>query len=123
MNSILKDWNKQSLTDREDINVDFEPPDVHSSGKDFTLAAKFLTKRTLNVEAVARTFSPLWKSQNDFHIKDASNNIFLFVFESDANTECVLVNEPWSIDKHLVLLQRYKDNTPIWDLIFSSAVF
>ena len=76
--------------------LDFEPPTVHSSGKDFTLAAKFLTKRILNVEAIAKTFSPLWKSQNDFHIKDTSNNILLFVFESDADAERVLVNEPWS---------------------------
>ncbi|KAL0013013.1 hypothetical protein SO802_000082 [Lithocarpus litseifolius] len=93
------------------------------SGKEFTLAAKFLTKRTLIVEAVARTFSPLWKSQNDFHIKDTSNNILLFVFESDANAVPILVNEPWSFDQHLVLLQRYEDNTPIRDLIFFFAVF
>ena len=122
MNSILKYWNNLSLTDREDINVDFEPPDVHISDKDFTLAAKFLTKRTLNVEAVARTISPLWKSQNNFHIKEAGNNILLFVFESDVDTKCVLMNEPWSFDKHLILLQVYEDNTPIRDIIFSSVV-
>ncbi|KAL0014225.1 hypothetical protein SO802_001294 [Lithocarpus litseifolius] len=108
--------------DKEDINVDFEPPDVHISNKDFILAAKFLTKRTLKAEAVARTFSPLWKSQNDFHIKDAGNNILLFVFESDVDTKRVLVNEPQSFDKRLVLLQRYEDNTPIRDIIFSSTV-
>ena len=38
--------------------------------KDFILAAKFHTKRVLNVEAIARNFSQLWHTRNGFKIKD-----------------------------------------------------
>ena len=34
--------------------------DNELSTQNFTMAAKFLTKRALNVEAVTKTFSPLW---------------------------------------------------------------
>lgn len=37
-----------------------------SSTDEFVLAAKFLTKRVLNVEATGRTFKPLWNTRRDF---------------------------------------------------------
>ena len=61
----------------------------------------------LNVEVVARTFRPLWKTKIGFHIQDASDHFLLFVFEEESDVEKVLWCEPWSIDKHLVLFNWY----------------
>ena len=72
--------------------------------KEFVLAAKFLTKRALNVEVVGRTFKPLWRTKKDFKVREAGDHILLFVFELESDAERVLANEPWTFDKHVVML-------------------
>ena len=58
------------------------------------MAAKFLTRRVLNVEAIGRTFKPLWRAKKDFKVRKAGDHVLLFVFELKANAERVLANEP-----------------------------
>lgn len=50
--------------------------------KEFCLAAKFLTKRTLSVDAIANTFQPLWQSKNGFKNKNMGNHRVLFTFNN-----------------------------------------
>lgn len=53
MEDLAQSWKKMSLTDVEETNIDL------SSDKKKTttvLAAKFFTRRSLNIEAVARKF-------------------------------------------------------------------
>ena len=51
------------------------------------LAAKFFTKRALSVEVVAQTFRPLWKTKQEFRIKDLGNHLILFTFEDELDAE------------------------------------
>lgn len=37
--------------------------------------------------------------------------------------EKVLMGEPWSFDRHLVVFQRYKTSTPIEELSFDKVSF
>jgi hypothetical protein len=60
MESIEDLWPRFSLTAKEEVEYDLEEYDKEPS---FLLAAKFITHRVLNVEAVARTFKPLWKAE------------------------------------------------------------
>ena len=76
------------------------------------MAAKFLIKRALNVEAIGRTFKPLWRAKKDFKVREVGDHILLFVFELEVDAEQVLANEPWTFDKHIVLLQRFDGSTP-----------
>ena len=48
---------------------------------EYIIAAKFQTKRALNIEAIIRTFSPLWQSRNGFKVRSAGDYIILFVFK------------------------------------------
>lgn len=66
--------------------------------EEYVLAAKFLMKRTLKVEAVARTFRPLWRKNESFCVSNAGNNILLFEFELEVDVEKVLQGEPWLFD-------------------------
>ena len=75
------------------------------------MATKFLTIRALNVEAIGRTFKPLWRAKKEFKVREAGDHILLFVFELELDTKRVLANEPWTFDKHVVLLQRFDGST------------
>ena len=86
------------------------------------LASKFVTKRVLNVNAVAHTFKPLWKPIGELKIRDVGDNIPLFEFEDILDLERVLEFEPWSYDKHLVVFQKAIDaeSTPLLDYSFTT---
>nr|POF21472.1 hypothetical protein CFP56_18512 [Quercus suber] len=58
-----------------------------------------------------------------FNVKDAVDNYLLFGFESELDVEKVIMGEPWSYDRHLVILHRYDGKTPLADLQLSTAMF
>ena len=89
----------------------------------FIIAAKFLTKRALNIDAIAATFTPLWRSKNGFKIKNLGNHIVLFTFKSKVEVDNILANKPWSFDKHLMVLQRYDGVSEVHELDFSLTPF
>ena len=90
---------------------------------DFVLAAKFFTCRSLNVEAVVKTFRPLWRTRGSFEVSDGGDNILLLAFEMDVDAEKVMQGAPWAFDRHLVVFQRYNGVVPIQDLCFDKMTF
>ena len=54
-----------SLSEKEQI--EFILPEYHRKGE-FIIAAKFITSRFLQMEAVARTFKQLWRTNGGFKI-------------------------------------------------------
>ena len=101
MDSLTKHWLKMSLNVREGEELGL---DDELSSKNFTMAAKFLTRRALNIEVVTRTFSPLWRSVKGFEVRRSSDHVLLFTFEKKEEVERIMSNAPWSFDKHIVLL-------------------
>ena len=91
--------------------------------EEFVLAAKFFTRRVLNIDAIARNFSQLWHSRNGFKIKDLGNHIVLFIFDNKLEVDRVLASQPWSFDKFLVAIQWYEKSTPARDLVFDIVTF
>ena len=96
-------WARFSLSEEEERGADVDGQEetiIHR------LAGKFFTKRVLNVDAVARTFKPLWRPRGELKIRDMGDNILLFEFEDCLDMERVLELEPWSYYKHLVVFQK-----------------
>ena len=87
------------------------------------LTGRFFTKRVLSVDAVARTFKPLWKLIGELKLWDIGENIPLFEFEDNLDLERVLEFEPWSYDKNLVIFQRAHEAKSAPLLEFSHATF
>ena len=79
MENLVENWQKLSLNDREDENLELPK---QNSLNNFILAAKFLTERDLSVEAVIRTFSPLWWSVKGFEVRRAGDHVLLFMFNN-----------------------------------------
>ena len=46
----------------------------------------------------------------------------MFAFEVESDVDKVLMGEPWSFDRHLVLLQRYDGKTAMKDLDFTTSL-
>ena len=46
----------------------------------------------------------------------------MFAFEVESDVDKVLMGEPWSFDRHLVLLQRYDGKTTMKDLDFTTSL-
>ena len=58
MDDILYNWKKLSLKKEEDTKLSLSKS-KNLRIKEFVLAAKFLTKRALNVEAIRHIFKPM----------------------------------------------------------------
>ena len=90
---------------------------------EFGLAAKFFIRRALNMEAMARTFKPLWHTHYGFQICDVGNNHLVFAFEAIVDAKRVLIREPWSFDRHLVAFQKMDGSTPVQELDLRQLYF
>lgn len=116
----MKHWSNMSLNDREGAKVSLSK---EQSSLEFCIAAKFLTNRALSMDAVIRTFSPLWRAVNGFKVRNMGDHILLFVFDDKKEVEKNFASEPWSYDKHLVVLQRFENNSPVHELSFTRTAF
>ena len=104
MEDITKHWSSFSLSEKEGSGLRLRKEQAIA---EFAIAARFLTKRPLNIEAIANTFTPLWRAKSGFKIKNLGNHLMLFSFDNMGDVDRILKTEPWSFDKHLVVLTHY----------------
>ena len=120
MEQLTMSWNNLSLSDKERFG--FILPEDHRRGE-FVIAVKLFTSRFLQIEAVASTFQQLWRTTNGFRVRNQGNNIVLFVFDNLADVDKILKSQPWSFDKHLIVMQRYTGDAPVHELAFNKVPF
>lgn len=58
-----------------------------------------------------------------FRILESGDHVILFTFDSKKEVERILSSEPWSFDKHLVVMQQYDKETPVSDVKFDKTSF
>ena len=120
MEELTKSWSCLALSDVEGSSLQIKEEEAVT---DFVLAAKFLTKRALNIDAIAKTFTQLWRSKNGFKIKKEGDHVILFTFDNREEIDQILEAEPWSFDKHLMVLQRFDRETDVLDIQFNRITF
>ena len=70
------------------------------------------------MEVIAKTFTPLWRARNGFKIQNFGDQKILFTFDNREDVDWILGGEPWSYDKHLVVMSRYENEFPLQDIKF-----
>ena len=65
MEDLALRWKKLSFSEAEGKKHDLTKEKKTS---EYVLAAKFLTRRLINVEAVARTFRSIWSTKRNFEL-------------------------------------------------------
>ena len=120
MEDLTIQWNGLSLSHREGPKFW-----LHSdlASIEYTITTKFLTKRALNTDAIVATFKSLWQSKNGFRVKNLGNHVILFTFDNEEEVDTIMANEPWSFDKHLMVLQRYGKDSIVEELPFNLTHF
>ena len=113
-------WEKLSLSESEGSKFAIRDD---QEAEEHLLAAKFLTRRVLNMEAIAKTFTLLWKTRKGFEIRDMGDHRVMFVFPEALDIDRVLMGEPWTFDRHLVVLERMKRSDAIEELKFNQTSF
>ena len=79
MEELTKSWSCLTLSDVEGSQVSIIEEEAVF---EFVLAVKFLTKRALNVEAITKTFTPIWRLKNGFRVTKESDHALLFTFDT-----------------------------------------
>ncbi|XP_030964319.1 uncharacterized protein LOC115985520 [Quercus lobata] len=118
MDDLAQSWNKLTLSEREGPGCCLTNEE---SVKEFSIVAKFLTRRALNIEAIARTFTPLWGARNGFKIQAFGDHKILFTFENKEDVDRILSSESWSFNKHLVVMQRHENDLSLQDITFNKT--
>ena len=90
MEDLTKSWSCLTLSYVEGLNLKITEEEVVTEN---VLAAKFLTKRALNIEAIAKTFSPIWRAKNGFKVRKKGDHVMLFMFDSKTEIDKVLATE------------------------------
>lgn len=120
MEDLTTTWNRLTLSDKKGLGCCL---DEEFSSEEYLIASRFLTKRALNIDAIAKTFTSLWQSCNGFKVHNVGNHKILFVFDNKTNVDKVLMSKPWSFDKHLVVMQRYDNALSVDELPFNKKTF
>ena len=111
MDDLSKRWKSLSLADKEGPSLTLNSD---QATKEFSMVARFLTKRPINLDAIANTFNPLWRTKSGFRMRFIGDHLILFSFDYKEDVDRILAAESWSFDKHIMVVSRY-DNTATVD--------
>ena len=73
------------------------------------------------MDVIAKTFNPPWRARDGFKMQSFEDHKFLFTFEKKEDVDRILEGEPWSFDKHLVIMSRYENEVPMHDIKFEKT--
>ncbi|KAL0007876.1 hypothetical protein SO802_009378 [Lithocarpus litseifolius] len=120
MDNLTGKCARLSLSAKESQMVTLTPVIENNSR---VLVAKLFTKRKVNAEALSRTLKSMWRSVQDFEIRDLGSNIVLIIFSEEADTHKILSQQPWSFDKYLIGLYKPTAEESVDDAKFDRASF
>ena len=120
MEEITNRCAKLKLSLKEDVEVAIHAP-MPKEGP--VLIGKFCTKRKINLESVARVLRSVWRAKHNFEVSDLGENKVMFLFQSKDDMDRVLLLNPWSFDKYLLILHKMVRGEAVKDIKFNRSPF
>ena len=74
MDDLTQSWSRLFVSEREGPCCNLSNDDQNL---DYSIITRFLTKRALNMDVIARAFNPLWRAHNGFKIQTIGDHIIL----------------------------------------------
>ncbi|XVF03513.1 hypothetical protein REPUB_Repub05bG0001400 [Reevesia pubescens] len=99
-------WAKLALADAEKVEVSINKAWVDDAVTDCErcLVGKLFSRHNTNTKAMRDIFMQIWELNVDLLIKENGSKTFLFQFDDIEEKERVLMDQPWSFNKFLLLL-------------------
>ncbi|XP_050277735.1 uncharacterized protein At4g02000-like [Quercus robur] len=120
MDDLAGKWARLSLNTQESQTVPLAPTTEDNTR---ILIAKLFTKRQVNIEALSRTLRSMWRSIQEFEIRDLGSNTVLLLFSDEADTLKILAQQPWSFDKYHIGLYKPMEHESVEAATFDYATF
>ena len=70
-----------------------------------------------------KALKSIWKTTENFKVRDARDNTTLFLFQKEKDMNRVLWASPWSFDKYLLVLHKFGKGDSISTLNFDRTPF
>ncbi|XP_030958511.1 uncharacterized protein LOC115980404 [Quercus lobata] len=110
MDDLSSHWKSLSLSEKEGPSLTLKSDQATT---EFSMMARFLVKHSINLDAIANTFNPLWRSKTGFRMKFIGDHLILFSFDSKEDVDRILAAKPWSFDKHIMVILRYNNSAVV----------
>ncbi|XP_028090831.1 uncharacterized protein LOC114291039 [Camellia sinensis] len=123
--SLLDLTRTLSLTLEEDtvVRLGGDSTSLMMGKSDMCLVSKLLTRRPFNVDAMKSTLLSVWQPTKGMQVRVIGDNLFVFVFGHVVDKRRVLLNGPWTFDKHLLMLGEMDPNVQPFDIQLTSVHF
>ena len=72
---------------------------------------------------MARVLKSVWKAENNSKVNDLGENKVMFLFQTKDDMDRVLLLNPWSFDKYLLILHKLELGEAVKDIKFDRTPF
>ncbi|XWS34861.1 hypothetical protein CRYUN_Cryun21dG0073400 [Craigia yunnanensis] len=111
MNEELEElWGKLSLTEEKQHETVIEEKwleDFKEVAKN-CLIGKLVLQKRVNMEVMTNILSIVWRINSGLFVKEVGIQLFIFRFNDEMEKAMVLMTQPWSFNKSLLVLESFE---------------
>ncbi|XVF34408.1 hypothetical protein REPUB_Repub18cG0056500 [Reevesia pubescens] len=106
-------WNKLTLTESEMTEISIDQDWVEKNGNvcKLSLVGKLFSRKITNIAAMQSVLSQVWKVRFGLQIKEVGDKVYMFSFGNIHEKDHVLMMQPWSFNKALLILEEVDNMT------------
>uniref|UniRef100_A0A803PRU2 DUF4283 domain-containing protein n=1 Tax=Cannabis sativa TaxID=3483 RepID=A0A803PRU2_CANSA len=92
---------------------DDDEPELSEIDDRWCLVGRFLTKRSIDFQAMQHKMATLWQPGRGMYVKELGPNYFIFQFYHEVDIERIMDGSPWTFDRIPLVFERVKPGVEI----------